>query len=383
MSSPNPARPERQGYVPELDGIRGIAIAVVMILHFIASPLPNPQNLVERVAVGIAGYGMWGVDLFFVLSGYLITGLLWDSRSSGSYFSSFFMRRALRIFPLYFGVIFLLVVLLPRGLLAERLPDVLEIREVQVWLWTYLTNVYIAIQGGFVIPYVSHFWTLAIEEHFYLLWPFLVRFASRRTIIATAMVLCLGALGSRIALAFAPDNHMWAHTFTLCRLDSLCIGGMVALWVRGERGWSVLDRAVRLFPVVAVVMLVLLVVPMHGDWGHVSLALKQFVLAILFAFLIGVAAWPSGWPPVRVFLRWPPLMALGRYSYGLYVFHGIIAYFLVWHGGLDYFAGITGSRTSALFLQAIVGAGASLVISVASYHLYEAPFLRLKRYFKT
>jgi peptidoglycan/LPS O-acetylase OafA/YrhL len=376
------ARPVKQAHIPELDGIRGLAILAVMALHFLAVHIDGDRNNTEKLVDAIAGYGMWGVDLFFVLSGYLITGLLADTRDSEKYFSSFYMRRTLRIFPLYYGVIFVLVVLIPRSFLEVHAPQALQIRAVQPWLWSYLTNVYIAKSGSFSIPYVSHFWTLAIEEHFYLMWPLVVRFASRRTAIWTAIALSIFALGCRIVLAFTTSNDLWAHVFTPCRLDTLCIGAAFALWVRGPEGWAVLRHAVKGVPLLVAAMLALMVVPEHGVSHQVALAIKEFLLAILFGVFVSTSASPSGWKLMRATLRWRALMLMGKYSYGLYVFHGIIADYLDFHGGLAYFSGISGSRTQGLFLQAIVGSLLSFLIAVASYHAYEMPFLRLKRLFR-
>lgn len=382
MSTSIPARPVKQAYVPELDGIRGIAILAVMAVHFIAAQVKVAHNGVERLAEAITGYGMWGVDLFFGLSGYLITGLLADTRESPKYFSTFYMRRTLRIFPLYYGVLFVLVVLLPRALLERYAPEALQIRDVQLWLWAYLTNVYVAKQGSFAIPYVSHFWTLAIEEHFYLMWPLIVRLASRRAAIVVAIVLSLGAVASRVILAFTVQNELWAHVFTPCRLDALCIGSAFALWVRGPEGWSVLRRAVRALPFVVLAMLALKALPSEGRPHQVGLVLKEFLLAILCAVFVSTAAWPRGFAPMRAALRFRPLMLMGKYSYGLYVFHAIIAYYFGVHGGVEYFARLAGSHTAGLFLQALAGSVLSLAIAVVSFHAYETPFLRLKRLFR-
>src|SRR5690349_24799576 len=128
------ARPRVKGgeaHVLELDGIRGVAIVAVIAAHFLGLMLEHPQNLVERLVALVSGYGMWGVDLFFVLSGFLITGILWDSKESPRYFKAFYMRRTLRIFPLYYGVLLLLLVLIPASWLAVYTPEALKMREVQ------------------------------------------------------------------------------------------------------------------------------------------------------------------------------------------------------------------------------------------------------------
>jgi peptidoglycan/LPS O-acetylase OafA/YrhL len=382
MSTLISARPAKQAHFPELDGIRGLAILAVMALHFLAFHIEGERNSTEKLVDAVAGYGMWGVDLFFVLSGYLITGLLADTRDSAKYFSSFYMRRTLRIFPLYYGVLFVLLVLIPRSFLEAHAPQALQARAVQPWLWSYLTNVYIAKSGSFSIPYVSHFWTLAIEEQFYIMWPLVVRFASRRTAISVAVALSVLALVSRVVLALTVSNDFWAHVFTPCRLDTLCIGAAFALWVRGPEGWAVLRGAAKGVPLVVAAMLALKFLASPGTSAQVALAFKEFLLAILFGVFVSTSAWPSGWNLMRAWLRWRPLMLMGKYSYGLYVFHGMIADYLDFHGGFAYFTRISGSLAGGLFWQAIVGSLISLLIAVASYHAYEMPFLRLKRLFR-
>src|SRR5438045_2849128 len=169
--------PRQSAYVPELDGVRGLAILGVMALHFVGTIAPT--NVLERALAKAAGYGVWGVDLFFVLSGFLITGILYDSKASSRYLRDFYMRRALRIFPLYYGVLFVLFVLIPRDMLSRVDPQLGAARDLQVWVWPYLTNVYLGAGQTWSIPYISHFWSLAIEEHFYLVWPFVILLLSR------------------------------------------------------------------------------------------------------------------------------------------------------------------------------------------------------------
>src|SRR5215469_18085954 len=144
---------------------------MVMVLHFVG--LRTPYTLGQRVVVKAAGYGVLGVDLFFVLSGFLITGLLLDSKGEPHAYRNFYARRILRILPLYYGVLVVCFLPLP---LVIRLPPWFEaVRDHQVWLWTFTSNVFIALHGSWAaLTYLSHFWSLAIEEHYYLLWPWIV-----------------------------------------------------------------------------------------------------------------------------------------------------------------------------------------------------------------
>ncbi len=370
-------------HVLELDGVRGVAIVAVMCAHFIGMMIDPPANLVERAALKVVGYGMWGVDLFFVLSGFLITGILWDTKQSQSYFKAFYMRRTLRIFPLYYGVLFVLLVLIPRGFLAAYAPEGLEIRSVQGWLWSYLTNVYCAIKGSFAIPYVSHFWTLSIEEHFYLFWPFVIRVASRERAMTTAVVLSALALGLRLTLGQLTDNEMWAHVFTPCRLDSLCIGAWFALAIRGPAGMDAIGaRFKTLALAVPALMLALIALPTRVLPHNISLPLKQTCLALLCATMIFGAAWAGGPPLLKRFLRNGLLRVFGKYSYGLYVFHTMIAYGFWRHDTLAIVQRHVGSHTVAVLIQATAGAAVAFLIAFASYNLYEVKFLKLKRWFK-
>src|SRR5207244_13039880 len=141
-------------------------IRLVLAVHFLGNA--DAQSPAERLVAKLGAYGIVGVDLFFVLSGFLITGLLLDSKGAPGYFRNFYARRTLRIFPLYYAVLALLFLVLP--LLVALPPPLEDARTHQVWLWTYTANFYIAAKASWwALTYVSHFWSLAIEEHFYLL----------------------------------------------------------------------------------------------------------------------------------------------------------------------------------------------------------------------
>jgi peptidoglycan/LPS O-acetylase OafA/YrhL len=370
-------------HVPELDGVRGFAIAIVMALHFVCSQIGDAQTKVEYVLARLTGYGSWGVDLFFVLSGFLITGILYDTRGSGDYFKKFYVRRTLRIFPLYYATLLVVLVLIPTGVLARFAPEALQLRQEQAWLWTYLTNVRVALGGGFGLPYVSHFWTLAVEEHFYLVWPFVVGLLPRRTVLVISVVASVAALGARIAIGYLGPNPFYAHVLTPCRLDSLCIGAFCALVVRGPLGFSGFAPIARRGAVLAAAgVLATSVWHMLRGEDPAAEPLRETLLALLFGFTIVLAAWPGGPTPLKSALRARWLRFLGKYSYGLYVFHGILAYAFGAHQTLPFFVGLAGgSRLLGVLLQALFGTVVSLLVAVASYEWFEARFLRLKERF--
>src|SRR5215470_2833769 len=226
------------GHLPGLDGVRGLAILLVLAVHFVGNATPVTWG--ERLAVKLGNYGVLGVDLFFVLSGFLITGLLLDSKGDPHYFRNFYARRTLRIFPLYYFVLALLFVVIPA--LATIPPALEEARQHQAWLWTYTANFFLAAKSSWALTYVSHFWSLAIEEHFYLLWP-LVVFSFRRETLERICLWVIGAaLALRIALSLAGVSELSISVLTPCRVDALCIGGLLAAIGRREGGPGSLVR---------------------------------------------------------------------------------------------------------------------------------------------
>ncbi len=366
--------------VPELDGVRGLAIALVMALHFVNNAIV-PTNLLERAAVKLTNYGLWGVDLFFVLSGFLITGILLESKGAPGYFSNFFAKRALRIFPLYYGVLLLLTVLVPVAALRAIDPELLELRRLWSWLWLYLTNVYLGPQTTFSIPYVSHFWSLAVEEHFYLAWPFVIWSLAPRSVMRLCMGLGALALVLRIGFSVVAPAQLFADVLTPCRIDALCAGAWFAVAARSDRGLST-AAATRIAWLSGTLVVTLSVWQFALHLGEaVVLPLRTTALAVFFGAMIFSVTYHDGMSWVKAGLRLGWLRQLGRYSYGLYVFHGMVAYGMLRYEAPAYFSTLTSVHTVGSVLQIAVGVGVSYAIAVLSFHLFESPFLSLKRRF--
>ncbi len=375
-ATPAAARPARGSHVPVLDGVRGVAILMVMCVHFIGdAPAYTPLG---RAMVKLANYGVWGVDLFFVLSGFLITGLLYDAKGSVHYFRNFYVRRTLRIFPLYYSVLAALFIILP-ALPVPYPAGLEESARHQAWLWSYASNFYLAVHRAWALPYVGHFWSLAVEEQFYLIWPFVVLALSRRSLLRVCVAVVAAALALRCALSLAGAGEVALVVFSPCRFDTVCIGAFVALAVRSA-GLEPVARTARRWvgPLLALVFVASAWNALHGPALAVILPLRGTFVALSFGALLAASlAAKSDGAASRV-LRSRVMSFLGTRSYGLYVFHGIIAYAMFEHPGLFDALSARVGYGAAMVVEAVGGAATSLAVAVASYELLEKRFLVLK-----
>jgi len=373
--SPSQAAPSPGAHVPALDGLRGVAVLLVLVFHF--AHIDGDGGGVERVLLGFTRSGWAGVDLFFVLSGFLITGILLDARGSDGYFRAFYLRRVLRIFPLYYAYLAVLFFLLP-----AVLPTLDVRRDTQGWLWTYLGNVLFAREGGFhASPFTGHFWSLAVEEQFYLVWPLLVWWLPRRRLAAVCLGLVAGAFALRFAIHRTTFNATAAYVLTPARMDALALGALVAVAAREPTWWP---RVRRLAPwgLAAAAAAVGAVWARQGGLfgGDPVVQVWAFgPLAVGFAAVLVLALGGGAPSPLSRALSGPALRTAGKYSYGLYVLHYPI--FLA----LDA-AGITSAALAARLGGRLAGIAAFVAVAGAvtfagaflSWHGMEKRFLRWK-----
>ncbi len=371
--------PVAGGHLLPLDGVRGLAILMVICSHAFESNYETASPFV-RLMGDVLRFGVIGVDLFFVLSGFLITGILSDSLRDDGYFRKFYARRALRIFPLYYGVLL--------GCLLLTWPLHLHWGGMGWLLVLYLQNLRpIKIATLSMGPHVAlyHFWSLAVEEQFYLVWPAVVFFVrTKRGLLRMTLLASAGALVLRLMLVGYGASPLAIHETTICRADSLLLGGALAMLYRSRKWAHVMKLAKWGFASAMVVLLGMIVFGqprLAGDpraflvWSE---GFEYTVLALASAALIAWSLRPG--TVCRWLFEMAPMRFLGKYSYGIYVLHVLVLSAM----NLPLRAALLGATHSKLF--AVAGAGltslaVSIVAAYLSYHLYERRFLRLKHFF--
>jgi peptidoglycan/LPS O-acetylase OafA/YrhL len=367
-------------HVPALDGVRGLAVLLVMVLHYELRRGPwhaSPWVLLRPVVSA----GWSGVDLFFVLSGFLITGILWSTREEAHYFRNFYARRTLRIVPLYFVTLAALFLILPVLLVRTSLVPPTTF-GVQAWFWAFGCNILLALHGWGAMPlYTDHFWSLAIEEQFYLVWPA----ALRRLTRTGALALCGAAIGTallvRTWLVLSRGDVTAALALTPARMDCLAVGAIIALVARGPDGLSGLTRyAGRLLGAGGAALALLLLWRRTVSNTDVGMATVGYTVVAFFWGSVLVSALAGG-RVSRAFsgamIRW-----IGRRSYALYVLHYPIL--LAFDRAGWTVAALERGVGSALGGHLIfLGANVALTMGSAelSWRLLESPMLRLKRRF--
>jgi len=370
-------------HIPALDGLRGVAILMVMCVHFLAvcksEILPFGPDI-TRLFFKIAGQGSLGVNLFFVLSGFLITGILIDTKDCRNYFFTFYARRVVRIFPVYYLTLFATLFILPRAVAAPFSPSQ-NMVDNQVYLWCYAINIpplsYLSFEDGNWS--FSHFWSLAVEEHFYLLWPLIVYILPRRLLATSCCVVAVAAMVCRSAFAMLGADGLTILTFTPCRADSLAIGGVVAVLIRGRWGRTML-RVCRGSLGVSVVLLLVLVFIDPANYGiHV---MHYTVSAIMFACILVLAIHAPDGSLLSRCLNARGLRFVGQVSYGLYIFHFVCLGLFVRVLPPSSLTLLTGSRIVGIVSFCGIATGLTLAVASLSWFLFESQVLKLKRRFR-
>lgn len=373
-----PTVPTDNVRVPELDGIRGIAIGMVLLHHFFYLAIQARPATALSYAL-VSGRLLWsGVDLFFVLSGFLIGGILLDARSSGNYFRVFYTRRFLRIVPIYTVCLIcgIALVELVGGRKAGSFAWVVEGRLPWLPYAVFLQNFWMSYKNSLGIFGLGVTWSLAVEEQFYLTLPAVVRFLSARRLI---FFVCAGIVAApvlRTALYMRWPDHIYSWVVLMpCRADALLVGVLAAFGVRDSRVRSALTNNRSLLEAALAVLgagFAYFTLRSPSPYGRAMLSVGFSWLAAFYVCgpLYSVLFCDS-W--ISRCLRWGWLRWLGSIAYGAYLFHELIR-------GL--FFGLLWSRAPVIaswgeFVVSVTALAVTLVICWLSWVYFERPLVMI------
>jgi peptidoglycan/LPS O-acetylase OafA/YrhL len=369
---------ENPRHIPALDGLR--ALAILLVVPHNTYVFESTRGWLAPFA-WIANAGWIGVQLFFVLSGFLITRNLLDSRGASNYYSVFFGRRILRIFPLYFLVLTFFLLVLPQ--LVELGANARASYANQIWLWVFLSNW--AQPFDKEVYWFPHFWSLAVEEQFYFVWPLIIATVAVRRLVPVCATILIAALAIRIGMFEAGAKPEMLYMFTVCRMDALACGALAAVLVYSPRLrlWSVLRENANwlLGAVLVVLMAGTTFTHSYTAYDAGTLTLGQTLLALCMTVLLLVIVSGSRNRIARwldALLRLPPLRSVGKVSYAMYLFHLPLATGFVQPLLLP---GLKKLGPGFPVWYALVNIVCSYALALASWHVLEKHFLRAKRYF--
>ena len=379
------ARLAPDGHILALDGVRGLAVLLVIFHHESVLPL---NSAFDRGYYALLPMMAWcGVDLFFVLSGFLITGILLKAKASQGYFRNFYARRALRILPLYYAVVFFSLVVLPH-IHHPKAQNFGRIRGDEVWYWTMTTNFAVARANAWRHAILDISWSLAIEEQFYLLWPLVVLLLSGPTLRRVCVALIGGALLARCVLIYGGANALAVYTLPFTRMDTLAAGALVASLLHDRRHVETLAAVARPLAWGALAVFVGVRV---WRWDVQEPALDPVFqiagytpIAVCFAAFVAAAVLAPPGSFLRRFLASGALTFFGKYSYAMYLFHLPIRALVrdtVFPPAR--FPTLLGSALPGQLIFYVIATVPVVIAAWLSWHLYERHFLRLKRFFVT
>lgn len=349
-------------YMPQLDSLRAIAALGVYAQHFL-----HKGNLFRSTIP----LGDLGVRLFFVLSGFLITGILLKSRNSiesktinsRNVIYHFYMRRLLRLLPVFYIFLILNIIFNP------------EIKQYALWFFLYLQNIHFAILGNF--SFAEHLWTLAVEEQFYLVWPLLIIFTPQRWLLPLIIIIVLSGTLFRITFISLGLTHFQSSMLTPSHFDTLGLGGVLSILFTFRPKYEKYLKTILTICFFSgfIILSGVLVSKLMGMSSTIEFIFGELGAGLIFTWLIGISA-TGKTGKLGVILNSPILIYLGKISYGMYVYHWFVPHIV------KYLTEIYGiSLPTNEWFQLGFFSLISIVIAIVSWHLLEKPILGLKRKF--
>ena len=347
----------RSNFKPQLDALRALAVCAVLVHHF----LPV-ENVISQQVFHLGLVGLLGVLLFFVLSGYLITGLLLRSREQDwrTALTNFYLRRTLRIFPIYYLTLLVLALL-------QSLP----VSEFIYWHVAYVSNILFVLNPSAAAD-SAHFWTLSVEEQFYLVWPLLVLLVPYRHLLRVILWAIVTGICWKVFVLQTLGDHLAGALATVSCLDSLAMGAALAFIEQDNklnRYRNAFLRAALIVGGMLVLLQVFLIVT--GQARGLVLVTAYAGPSLVFVWLVGSAA--QGFKGVTgVWLEWRVLLYIGKISYGIYLYHNFMPRLV------RYVASVVGVGELSDLPTFVCATTVTLLTAAASWHFIEKPISRVK-----
>jgi len=345
-------------YIKPLDGIRATAALLVLIFHFSQYVILSSDwgKLIQKV-----GYlGQTGVSLFFVLSGFLITRILFDQIQSPHYWKNFIIRRSLRIFPLYFLYLTCEYFIVPI-ITQKPSPDL----SLQWYYWFYLQDFATTFRWPSSGP--KHFWSLAVEEHFYLAWPFIVLYYKVEKLLNPIVAILIISAIVRFTLAYFEYQ---TYFFTFARMDEIAMGALLALLERRKQLKFFTSQLFYLYLVITSIIAVMLWGLFSSEGLLIIQVVKYNLIAILYFLMLGKVITLDSTHWISKILCSPFFSYTGKISYGLYVYQATAVIWGLTHGYAD---------KPLLFLTSLLIF--CYLLATISFYCFENPILKLKSKF--
>ncbi len=357
-------------YIPELDGLRGIAIGLVVLYHAVYVPKPPMPTIAAKVVMHIAELGWSGVDLFFVLSGFLIGGILIENRECNRYFSAFYSRRACRILPIYIAIIGTYGAVWAFGGSIRMLVEKLFGAPMPWYSYaTFTQNLWIGKHEVWTV-FNNPTWSLAVEEQFYLTLPLVVRFVPQKHLFKiVASIGIVAAMLRPILMSMGVVNATQSYVWSLFRADALMIGVLCAIVFRNERLRAFFDRQIWvLYTALMSLAAFLAVMPRSIAYPPAMWLFRGgfTAFAMLYGCVLLIVVLRSSRAVTGV-LRLRPIMDLGVVSYCVYLLHYILL-----HAAL-----VTAQSLQQFWFGTLVAIILTLLLSSFSWHVFEKRFTRV------
>jgi peptidoglycan/LPS O-acetylase OafA/YrhL len=350
-------------FLPQIDGLRFVAVFGVMMHHWVS------QNFSNSFILNGIPFGT-GVNLFFVISGFLISLILMNKKEEialgtttfGREIKNFYVKRFLRIFPIYYLLILILCIF-----------SYSAIKDYLVYLLTYTINWFMVFKGVWIGD-KTHLWSLAIEEQFYLIWPFLIFFIPRRFIFSLIILSIAISWGSKIYFFNSP-YWMGVNGSTLSCFDSFGLGALAA-YLQRKSGSGLNIRLLKVLLIISIFIYVLLFVS-PGYLGQDARTLSfNFATSFIYFFIVLIAANNGYKNSIKGFLENNTILYLGKISYGLYLYHNFMG--AIYFSGVNqWFPSLKGDFDIVIMYFLI-----TVLFATVSWYLIERPILNYKKYFQ-